>query len=64
MTNYTGTDFLHLCADYRIEVNPIDIKLLYHCQFSTLSLEQIHPFQDGNGRVEYNALLDYFRIKH
>ena len=27
-------------------------------------LEQIHPFHDGNGRVEYKALLDYFRIKH
>ena len=35
--HYAGTHFLHLCTDSRVEVNPIDIKLIYHCQSSTLS---------------------------
>ena len=36
-----GTDLLHLSTDRRVEVNPIDIELLYHCQSSTLSSSNI-----------------------
>ena len=35
--HYAGTHFLHLGTDCRGEVNPVDIKLIYHCQSSTLS---------------------------
>lgn len=35
--HYAGTYFLHLSTDCRVEVNPVDIKLIYHCQSSTLS---------------------------
>ncbi len=35
--HYAGTHLLHLGTDCRVEVNPIDIKLIYHCQFSILS---------------------------
>ena len=36
-----GADLLHLSTDRRVEVNPIDIELLYHCQSSTLSSSNI-----------------------
>ena len=39
--HYAGTYFLHLSTDSWVEVNPVDIKLIYHCQSSTLSSSKI-----------------------
>ena len=35
--HHAWTNLLYLSTDRRVEVNPIDIELLYHCQSSTLS---------------------------